>query len=71
MKSLIDMKYPYKFIVTCMLLQKSDKHTFNSISTNLENQTDGIEMVIYPPIRNKESYSKTILCLCTVMGVRF
>ena len=71
MKSLIDMKIPYKFIVTCMLIQKSDKHCFSSVSVNWENNSDGVEQVIYPPIRNKESASKTVQCLCTVMGVKF
>ena len=60
MKSLIDLKTQYKFIVTCMLVQKTDKTLFSCISTNWENNSDGIEIVIYPPIRNKEQANKTI-----------
>ena len=60
MKSCVDMKLPYKYIVTCMLVQKTDKALFSCFSTNWENNSDGIETVIYPPIRNKESASKTI-----------
>ena len=43
MKSLCELKYPYKFIVTCMLVQKTDKALFSCMSTNWENSTDGIE----------------------------
>ena len=71
MKALVNMKLPYKFIVTCMLVQKTDKPLYSSFSVNWENNNDGIENVIYPPLRQKDSYSKTIACLCTVMGVKF
>ena len=43
MKSLCELKCPYKFIVTCMLVQKTDKALFSCLSTNWENSTDGIE----------------------------
>ena len=43
MKSLSELKFPYKFIVTCMLVQKTDKALFSCLSTNWENSTDGIE----------------------------
>ena len=43
MKSLSELKCPYKFIVTCMLVQKTDKALFSCLSVNWENSTDGIE----------------------------
>ena len=43
MKSLSELKHPYKYIVNCMLVQKTDKALFNCMSTNWENSTDGIE----------------------------
>ena len=71
MKALVDMKLPYKFIVTCMLIQKTEKPICSSFSVNWENNNDGIENIIYPPLRQKDSYDKTIACLATVMGVKF
>ena len=42
MKRLVDMKMPYKFIVTCMLVQKTDKPLYSTYSTHWENNTDGL-----------------------------
>ena len=41
------------------------------MSTNWENATDGIEQIIYPPIRNKDSASKTVQCLTTACAFKF
>ena len=72
MKSLGELKFsPYKFIVTVMLVQKTDKALFNCFSTLYENNCDGIETVMYPPPRNKDSFSKTIQCYGAVMAVRY
>ena len=60
MKRLVDLKMPYKFIVTCMLVQKTEKPLFSSFSTHWENNTDGLYYEIYPPLRQKESAGKTI-----------
>ena len=42
MKRLVDMKMPMKFIVTCMLVQKTDKPLYSTFSTHWENNTDGL-----------------------------
>ena len=55
MKQLIDMKYPYKYIVTCMLSQKTDKALQSACSMTWENNFDGYEALVFPPLRNKES----------------
>ena len=65
------MRLPYKFVVTCMLVQKTDKALQSSTSMNWESNCDGYEAFVYPPLRNKESAAKTIQCLIVVMGVRF
>ena len=71
MKNLLDLRLPYKFVVTCMLIQKTDRPLYSCYATYMENQMDNIEHVIYPPPRNKEHASKTIQCFATVMGCRF
>ena len=59
-KELVDKKLPYKFIVNCMLIQKTDKPLMNSCSVTWENNNDGICNVIFPPLRSKESANKTL-----------
>ena len=71
MKSLSELKTAYKFIVTCMMVQKTDKALFSCASTNWENSTDGIESFVYPPTRNKEAAGKTIQCLITCCAMKF
>ena len=71
MKQIIELKYPYKFIVTCMLLQKTDKPLMSSFSVSWENNMDGIEQHIYPPVRQKDGYTRTIECFTAVMAVKF
>ena len=71
MRQLVDMKLPYKFIVTAMLVQKTDKNLTSACSVTWENNCDGIESFLYPPTRNKDSFNKTIQCLIVVMGVKF
>ena len=42
-KELVEKKLPYKFIVNCMLIQKSDKPLMTSQSFTWENNNDGME----------------------------
>ena len=71
MKQLIEMKYPYKFVVTCMLIQKTDKPLMSSFSVSWENNMDGIEQLVYPPIRQKDGFMRTMQCFAAVMAVKF
>ena len=71
MKALIDLRTPYKWIVTVMLFQKTDKALFSCFSLNWENNSDGVSYLIYPPIRAKDSATRTIQALVTAIGVHF
>tara|TARA_B110000305_G_C18828651_1_gene354731 strand:+ start:249 stop:446 length:198 start_codon:yes stop_codon:yes gene_type:complete len=65
------MKYPYKFVVTCMLIQKTDKPLMSSFSVSWENNMDGIDQYVYPPLRQKDGFVRTIECFAAVMAVKF
>jgi dynein light chain Tctex-type 1 len=43
MHGLLELKYPYKFIVTCMLIQKTEKPLYGCFSMHWENNIDNIE----------------------------
>ena len=47
-KSLVDLQRPYKFIVTCVIQQKTGATTHSSHSSHFENTTDGVISIIYP-----------------------
>ena len=71
MKNLAELKLPYKYVVNCMLVQKTDRPLYSSFSTFLENNIDGQQNYVYPPIRNKESASKSMQCFASVHCFRF
>ena len=71
MKLLNDLKLPYKYIVNCMLIQKTDRPLVSTFSTYMENNIDGTVTYIYPPLRSKESAPKTIQCFASVTCMRF
>ena len=60
MRTLNDLKLPYKYIVNCMLIQKTDRPLISTFSTFMENNIDGGVTYIYPPLRSKEAAPKTI-----------
>ena len=48
MKLLMDLKRPYKYVVTCMLMQKGAQ-AHGSTAGYWENTTDGYVSIAYPP----------------------
>ena len=71
-KKLVDMQRPYKFIVTCLMQQKTGSVAcHSSYSCLYENATDGVVVVQYPPQQRKETATKTVGCLITVFSTRF
>eukprot|EP00347_Sterkiella_histriomuscorum_P007741 403347732 len=72
MKQLVELNRPYKFMITCMLMQKTQQSGAQTVlSCYWENNTDSYYQTIYPPQRAKDSAAKTIQCIATVFGVRF
>ena len=44
-----DLKCPYKYIINCMISQKTTNPACNGFSVNWENNADHIESFVYPP----------------------
>ena len=70
---LVDLKRPYKFVVTCLMQQKVGPVSAHLASScYFENATDGVVTVMYPgQSRQKEASSKTLGCLITTFATRF
>ncbi|CDW75888.1 UNKNOWN [Stylonychia lemnae] len=84
MKQLTELNRPYKFMISCMLMQKTQQSGAQTVlSCSWENNTDGkivkfvyelnigYYQMVYPPQRAKDSAQKTIQCIATVFCVRF
>ena len=67
-----ELKRPYKYIVSCLMQQKTNTVSCHSaFSTYWENGADGVATFIYPPAARKESANKTVTCLVMVYATRF
>lgn len=71
MKSLVEISRNYKFVVTCMLMQKTGAGVQTSLSCFWENNTDGVYQLVFPNLRAKDSAQKTVQCIATVFCVKF
>eukprot|EP01060_Flectonema_neradi_P038671 TRINITY_DN8199_c0_g1_i1.p1 TRINITY_DN8199_c0_g1~~TRINITY_DN8199_c0_g1_i1.p1 ORF type:complete len:119 (+),score=18.43 TRINITY_DN8199_c0_g1_i1:63-419(+) len=63
LKRLSEMKKPFKYIVTCIMMQKSGAGLHSSFSAYWDNSADGI--CCYPLMDNE-----TIHCVVTVYGLK-
>ena len=72
MKALVARSRPYKYVVTCLIQQKTNATCHSSMACHWENNVDGTVFITYPPMsRAKDSQQKTIQCLITVFCTRF
>eukprot|EP01059_Diplonema_ambulator_P007212 TRINITY_DN16709_c0_g1_i1.p2 TRINITY_DN16709_c0_g1~~TRINITY_DN16709_c0_g1_i1.p2 ORF type:complete len:131 (+),score=55.68 TRINITY_DN16709_c0_g1_i1:38-394(+) len=63
LKRLAEMKKPFKYIVTCIIMQKTGAGLHSSFSAFWDNSADGI--CCYPLMDND-----TIQCVVTVYGLK-
>ena len=71
-EKLVKMQRPYKFVVTCLLMQKAGANCHSSISLQWETPVDGVVAFIYPSTtRAKDAQNKTIQCLVQVFCTKF
>jgi dynein light chain Tctex-type 1 len=60
MKSLAELQRPYKYIVTCMLMQKTGAGVQSTYSCSWENNSDGLKWITFPHLRAKDNAQRTI-----------
>ncbi|CAD7694751.1 unnamed protein product [Ostreobium quekettii] len=60
-KKLAGLNKPFKYIVTCIIMQKNGAGLHTAASCYWDNSTDGSRTVRWE--------NKTLYCICTVFGV--
>ena len=71
MESLLKLKLPYKYFLTCMVLQKTNQAYGTAQSVIWENNVDGTETVHWPSLRSKDKATMTVMTTMSVFCVRF
>ena len=64
-------KKPYKYIVTCTILQRTGSAIHSSRSAYWDGVSDGAITVLWPKRNATEQVSKTIIAMVTVFAVAF
>ncbi|CAG9320550.1 DYNLT1_2 [Blepharisma stoltei] len=70
-KSLYDTRKPFKYIVTCLIMQKAEAGLQTSTACFFEGGTDMSQQFIWPKEKSKDQANKTLNCVVTVFCCKF
>ena len=63
-----DLKKPFKYTVTCLIMQKNGAGVHTANSCYWDTVTDGVVTVKWPSDKHKDQ-NKTMYCVVTVFGL--
>ncbi len=70
MKELTGLEKPFKYVVTCTIMQKNGAGLHTALSCNWDTVTDGVLTVKWPSDQHKD-YNKTLYCIVNVFALGF
>ena len=70
-KNLYDARKPFKYMVSCLIMQKTEAGLQTSTACNYEVNSDLTFQYIWPKEKAKEPANKTLHCILTVFCTRF
>jgi dynein light chain Tctex-type 1 len=72
MSNLNKLKKPYKYVMTCAIIQRIGVGATSLVSCSWENYSDGVSQIVWPANRaNKENQNKVVSCMVTVFSVQY
>lgn len=72
MKSLADLQKPYKYIVTCQIMQKTGAGIHTALSCYWNPQDDNLAQVVWPNENKKgmrDTNNSRMYCIITAVGM--
>lgn len=69
-KSLIDMNKPFKYLVSCMIMQKNGAGVHMGHSCYWDRNMDNVVVARWPSERRKDPNAR-VVCIVTVFGIAF
>lgn len=71
MKKLNDTKKPFKYITTCVIMQRNGAGIHSATSCFWDTVNDGVLTYVWPKEKSKDQVNKTMYCIVTVFGLEF
>ena len=65
---LVGCKKPYKYIVDCLIMQKTGSGLHSHTTSYFDSANDGQITYLWPKDKSKDQPNKTMNCLVTVFG---
>ena len=70
-KNLYDSRKPFKYMVSCLIVQKTDASLQTCTACNYEGGTDMTIQILWPKEKSKEPANKTLNCILTLFCTKF
>jgi len=70
-KKLNDTKKPFKYIVSCVIMQRNGAGIHTATSSYWDSVNDGCLTYIWPKEKSKDQVNKSLYCIVTVFGLEF
>lgn len=64
-KSLTDLNKPFKYTISCFIMQKNGAGVVSACSAFCDNVNDGVASIKWPTDKSKDS-NKSMVCIATV-----
>ncbi|CAE8681679.1 unnamed protein product [Polarella glacialis] len=71
MAKLNDTKKPFKYVVTCMIMQRNGAGVHSATSCYWDAGNDGVYTYVWPREKSKDVVNKSMYCIVTVFGLEF
>mmetsp|Transcript_9247 Transcript_9247/g.17019 ORF Transcript_9247/g.17019 Transcript_9247/m.17019 type:complete len:123 (-) Transcript_9247:80-448(-) len=71
MARLNEQKKPFKYIASCIIMQRNGAGLHTATSCNWDAGNDGVYTYVWPREKSKDVVNKSMYCIVTVFGLEF
>eukprot|EP00927_Polykrikos_kofoidii_P023737 TRINITY_DN21761_c0_g1_i2.p1 TRINITY_DN21761_c0_g1~~TRINITY_DN21761_c0_g1_i2.p1 ORF type:complete len:123 (-),score=30.46 TRINITY_DN21761_c0_g1_i2:219-587(-) len=71
MRKLNENKKPFKYIVTCIIMQRNGAGLHSATSCCWDASNDGVSTFVWPREKQKDVTNKSMWCVVTAFGLEF
>mmetsp|Transcript_600 Transcript_600/g.1277 ORF Transcript_600/g.1277 Transcript_600/m.1277 type:complete len:123 (-) Transcript_600:41-409(-) len=69
MKDLAQLKKPYKYIVTCQIMQKTGAALHTGMSAFWNEEEDSVQQYVWPNEKKRDTNNSRMQCVLTAVGM--
>eukprot|EP00474_Spongospora_subterranea_P005900 CRZ06358.1 hypothetical protein [Spongospora subterranea] len=68
-QKLVSLRKPFKYIVTCVIMQRNGAAIHSGLSCYWDSVNDGLQTILWPKDRSRDSLNRTMYCIASVFAV--